>query len=1011
MAITKITTPELFDFSATNTALQLPTGDTASRPSAPSTGEWRFNSELKYVEYYDGAAWFKIDTEATANPADFPSQNFNVSTYFGTDASNKIDAKFNEAANFNGASSNGSEISIADANVFSPVNNNLSFSCWIKTTVNNTYIASKLDDASGGGGYEWGFFTNTNGTIQILCHSSGGSGTAATVASSQTTALDGNWNQVGFVIDYGNSVTVYVNGVGTTSTSWSGIMTNTSVPVLLGAATNIPAARMLGSIDQVRIFNTALTDAQAEDLYTDETATTAATLDFPVGAGCIAAYQLDGDASDVGGTYGGVTTNIGYTGLKFQPDFVWIKRRVSGSESHALYDSARGINEQLSSDTDAAETTNTAPFEGFTSFDANGFTVDNNGATNRAPNSYVAWAFKGGGAPDATNSNGAGVAPTLGSVMIDGVKSTAALAGTTAATKISANTKAGFSIVQFSGNLSSSGNIQVGHGLSSPPELIIQKNTQDTGTWWARPFFLNNNPYQYLGLSESASLVTSSSSDGTMAVPTSTTFDNNWNTSLGSSTGVPVIAYCFHSVAGYQKIGSYTGDGNTSGNYIYTTSDGTATGTDGFEPAFLLLKNTDTPGTSWLLYDNKRTPTNPIETALIANSSSADVTTSVFKINFFTNGFEVTGNGSDINGSGDTFIYLAIAADKDTSVPTQANSFSPTLYTGNGGTQSITLTNGMKPDFVWVKDRDNNGTSHTLADSVRGVNNTINSNTTNGQYNNTTYQYNSFNNDGFTVTDDNGGNYGVNGDGIDYISWNWKAGGLPTINSDGDIPSIVSANQAAGFSIVSFTCPSSNQNFNIGHGLGVKPDMVIMKKTNATGAWLTWHKDLSVESYYLQLNSNLGESGLTQDSRIWGDQSFTSTTISTSTGYSFDVNDTVVSYCFADIAGYQRVSSYPGSGVAGKRVYVTNDGLATGSGGFQPSYVLIKCSTASSTDWLIFTSNVVDGSGDPVMLRANTNESQFTGDRVQFTSDGFTIEDVDGSRNGSGRTYIYLAIA
>ena len=105
-------------------------------------------------------------------------------------------------------------------------------------------------------------------------------------------------------------------------------------------------------------------------------------------------------------------------------------------------------------------------------------------------------------------------------------------------------------------------------------------------------------------------------------------------------------------------------------------------------------------------------------------------------------------------------------------MPTQANSFSPTLYTGNGGTQSIDV--GLKPDFVWVKDRDNNATSHTLADSVRGVNNTINSNTTGGQYNNTTYQYNSFDNDGFTVTDDNGGNYGVNGNGINYVSWNWK---------------------------------------------------------------------------------------------------------------------------------------------------------------------------------------------------------------------------------------------
>ena len=107
MATTKITTPELFDFSDLNTALQLPSGDTASRPTSPSGGEWRFNSELKYVEYYDSstAKWYQIDTEALPLPSDFPSQNFNVSTYFGTGAAQTIDAKFNEAANFNGTDS------------------------------------------------------------------------------------------------------------------------------------------------------------------------------------------------------------------------------------------------------------------------------------------------------------------------------------------------------------------------------------------------------------------------------------------------------------------------------------------------------------------------------------------------------------------------------------------------------------------------------------------------------------------------------------------------------------------------------------------------------------------------------------------------------------------------------------------------------------------------------------------------------------------------------------------
>ena len=111
MAITKIGTPELFDFSATNTALQLPTGTSLERPTSAIAGQWRYNTDEKYVEYYDGTTpydatkWFQIDTEAPTNPNDFPSENFNVNTYFGNGGTQTLDAKFNEAANFNGSSS------------------------------------------------------------------------------------------------------------------------------------------------------------------------------------------------------------------------------------------------------------------------------------------------------------------------------------------------------------------------------------------------------------------------------------------------------------------------------------------------------------------------------------------------------------------------------------------------------------------------------------------------------------------------------------------------------------------------------------------------------------------------------------------------------------------------------------------------------------------------------------------------------------------------------------------
>ena len=688
MAITKIGTPELFDFSATNTALQLPAGDTASRPTSPSTGEWRYNTELKYVEYYDGAAWFKIETEATANPADFPSQNFNVSTYFGTDASNKIDAKFNEAANFNGASSNGSEISIADANVFSPVNNNLSFSCWIKTTVGNRYIASKLDD--GGGSYEWGFFSNTNGTIQILCHSSGGSGTAATVASSQTTALDGNWNQVGFVIDYGNSVTVYVNGVGTTSTSWSGIMTNTSVPVLLGAATNIPAARMLGSIDQVRIFNTALTDAQAEDLYTDETATTAATLDFPVGAGCIAAYQLDGDASDISGTYGGVTTNIGYTGLEFQPDLSIIKTR-SNVDGNFVFDSIRGVRNAIQTNS----TTDTFNRAALTAFDSDGFTLGNYAGTNSNNYTYVAWNWY---APTSETNN-------------------AGSNGATITSTIKKNVDAGFSIVEYEG---SGATATVGHGLGSIVELLIVKGLETTNDWSV--LSKDNANGNFLQLNGSSGQSGSGSIFGSpTARPTDSVFTIG-NTGETGTNGKDYVAYCFISIPNYQKIGSYVGT-NAPGNIISTEL---TVGDGGFEPALVMIKLTTANSGNWIVFDNKRNSVNPRTDVLKWDTSGDETTEAALDVTFATNGFVLNGAAGaagtgQINSSGETYIYLAIAADKDTSVPTLANSFEAITYTGNGGTQNISTS--FAPDLTWIKGRTGPTESHVWNDTIRGVSN------------------------------------------------------------------------------------------------------------------------------------------------------------------------------------------------------------------------------------------------------------------------------------------------
>ena len=997
MAITKITTPELFDFSATNTALQLPTGDTASRPSAPSTGEWRYNSELKYVEYYDGADWFQIDTEAIAISDTFPSENFNVNTYTGNGATQTIDAKFNEAANFNGTTSRITSAPISGLS-------NASVSLWLKSSNSSSSESRGIIELNGdtsSNGYAGTLsvlYTYSSGAILVRSGNSSSSETDL-LTHTDTTLRDGNWNNLvvtrnestGFTTLYINGSQVDQENVASTSSVGPGTFIGDRAT---GSGGNY---NWDGAMDQVRIFNTALTADQAEDCYTDETTTTAATLNFPAGAGCIAAYQLDGDASDVGGTYGGVEKDIGYTGFKFQPDFVWIKKREGTGYYHQLYDSVRGAANVIFSND--ALTDYSRP-DGLTSFNNNGFTLGSNTNSNQNPGTFVAWCWKAGGAPDATNSNGAGSAPTLGSVIIDGVKSTAALVGSIAATKISANTEAGFSVIQWIGT---EANATVDHGLTSAPRLIFFKAIGRANNWGV--YNADIGPTNYMTLNRLDQSLPASTATNNLD-PTTTVINLgsslSFNANNSNSPG-GMIAYAFHNVNGYQRISSYNGNGSASGPIIYTTNDGTATGTDGFEPAWIMIKRTDSTG-AWNIFDNKRNPANPRNTILQANTDDPDITNTAYNLNFYTNGFQFLNTNGDWNASGGSYIFLAIAADKDTSVPTAANSFSPTTYTGTSA--ALNIATPFAPDWTWIKST-TIASSHGLYDTIRGGAKWITSNGTNSNQDTPT-ALQKFNPNGFTLGDDSGA-WGVNASSATYISWNWKAGGLPTINNDGTIPSIVTANTAAGFSIARYTATSATSE-SIGHGLtSLTPSLIFYKKTSNTEGWIVWYPESSNNQNWLELNDQRQGNF---DNAGWGG-SPDSTVVhlqDNNSGRSSANGETYIAYIFADIAGYQRIGNYQGSGSAGKQVYVTDDGLSTGSGGFQPSYVLIKCSSDGGTDWLIFTSNVVDGSGNPTMIRANTAETQFTGDRLQFTSYGFTLSDNDGSRNGSGRTYYYLAI-
>ena len=253
------------------------------------------------------------------------------------------------------------------------------------------------------------------------------------------------------------------------------------------------------------------------------------------------------------------------TGVGFQPGLTWIKD-IDAAESNTLFDNVRGAY-ALESNTESVQSN----FVGYFNFDSDGFTVGDSGQINTSSNNIVSWNWK---ASDAFSY------PTVGSQI--------ASAGNT-------NVEAGFSIVQYTGVLSSSGSYEVQHGLGGIPEIIISKEINRASTRWVvRTQLIDDSPYAYLVLSGTDALqYFNGGVDGTLNLPTATKFDINWNTSVGTNAQ-DIIAYCFRSIPGYSLMGTYTGTGvSTATPRIYT----------GFEPAWIMVKCVDSTR-AWNITDN-----------------------------------------------------------------------------------------------------------------------------------------------------------------------------------------------------------------------------------------------------------------------------------------------------------------------------------------------------------------------------------------------------------------------
>ena len=306
------------------------------------------------------------------------------------------------------------------------------------------------------------------------------------------------------------------------------------------------------------------------------------------------------------------------------------------------------------------------------------------------------------------------------------------------------------------------------------------------------------------------------------------------------------------------------------------------------------------------------------------------------------------------------------------------------LYTGNGGTQSITGL-GFNPDLVWLKIRNTAG-SHGLWDAIRGTGARLDSGSTGAE--DSTVGVTAFNSDGFTV----GGPY--NSSSNTWVAWAWDAGSSTVTNTQGSITSSVRANASAGFSIVTYT-GNATAGATVGHGLGVSPSLCIFKRRNLTSNWLVLGSMLGANQYLWLETTNAAGS----DTNIFNANSST-ITLQNFTNYNAN-GGTYVAYCFAPVTGYSSFGSYTGNGSAdGPFVYT----------GFRPRWILTKETTAAN----VWTIN--DTARDPYNaaksnLWANQSSAEDTSTSgMDILSNGFKPR-TSANYNNSGQTYIFAAFA
>lgn len=537
-------------------------------------------------------SYYKMDNakdETGSNNGTSTSVNFNLGGKFGNAATFNGSAKIETNADFNGSTSSGGSLSF-----------------WFKTSNQAAQIVLGSQVGSGSAIY-LGNSTSTYGDESIAFWNETGSASDAFMTREGHTAYaDGQWHHVVFIskVDGSNSTKqIWIDGVSkTVSYAATGSVTKPAAleNIIFGQTKGASSSLYNGNLDQVRIFNKAITANEVAKLYNE--------------VFCLPTIVPSENFNTVLWSNNANQHQTPITGVGFRPDMVWIKIRDAG-QNHVLTDSLRGVTKTLFPNTNDDEET---VAQGLTGFNSDGFALGNDNRFNHDERSAVAWNW---------------YSPTS-ETNTDSINST-----------IKKNVAAGFSMVKYTGSGNSGDTIA--HGLTLPPEITIIKKISDNENWYYQSIIQLGDIDKNIRLDEDGGL--SSSTTFVTAVGNSTI-------TLGGSTAVnggstQYLALCFRSIAGYSKVGSYKGLGGFTGPLVVT----------GFKPAFILIK--DTAQDNWAIIDNKRSTANPRTKWLRPNLPNSEFTNTVDSILFNSNGFQVQGTATSnfINESGNTFIFLAIA--------------------------------------------------------------------------------------------------------------------------------------------------------------------------------------------------------------------------------------------------------------------------------------------------------------------------------------------------------------